>query len=67
MPFIDHEHRHQWEQIGTTQGKTGMNVEVVYQCTECDAWTSLTLRNSAYVEFSEGELATDPQEDSDAE
>jgi len=49
MPFIDHEHRHQWERLGVTRGETGLTAEVVYQCVECDAWTSLTLRNSAYV------------------
>jgi len=65
MAFVDHEHRHQWEQIGVTRGKTGLTAEAVYQCTECDAWTSLTLRDSAYVEFSNGELAADSQEDSD--
>jgi hypothetical protein len=64
MPFVDHEHTHKWECIGIAPGQERMHPDVIYQCTGCDAWTALDLHDTAYVEFSNGELATGPQEES---
>lgn len=55
--MIDHNHTHQWEQVGVRSGPNDVKVDVIYLCSDCDAWTSLSLKDTARVPFRQGELA----------
>ena len=59
MPFIDHEHRHEWYRVGCVSRKAG--VHEVYRCRGCSAWSYLELKDTARVPFSRGQLSDDTE------
>lgn len=62
MTLVDHNHKHSWEQIGLISERG--QVEIVYQCAECDAWSTRELSDTSRVKFHRGTIDDGERNDS---
>ena len=60
MPIFDMGHEHVWERLGVVRGSMG-EIEVIYECAECNCWSARELERSGEVAFHRGHLAGSTQ------